>query len=294
MKHIAIFGGTGFIGSALAEELERTNHKVTVVTRKRATSNRYYTWDYKDRVRLNDLIAKVDCVINLVGSSIVGQKWTDEYKTEILESRTKTTKIIVDGINNFQNKHLINASAIGYYGYKGDEILTEDSEPGEDFVSDVCVDWERSTNHLNQYNQKAIVRIGVVFDLAGGALPKLVTPHKFFVGAPLGSGNQYISWISLEDLIDMFIFIIDNNIIGIYNGTCDQPIRNKELTKAIAKTMKRPVLPNVPALLLKLILGEQAAVVLESQRVIPQNILENGFEFKDNDILKYLDRVLNN
>lgn len=295
MKSVLIFGGTGFIGTVLAKALRSTNHKVTLVTRKKGLDeNDYYYWDFKDKVRLNDIVSKHEAIINLVGSPIVGKSWSNEYKREILESRTKPTKLIVDAINNFQGKYLLNASAIGYYGYSPDKTFTETSEPAtEDFVSEVCIDWEKAANHLNEFNSKATLRIGIVLGKNGGALAKMATPFKFFVGAALGDGKQWMSWISLYDLISQMIFLIDNELTGVFNGTSPNPVTNMELSQAIANALYRPMLPlSVPALVMDMILGESACVVMQGQKVLPMAFMEHGFDFRDTDVREFLKKEL--
>ncbi len=295
MKSVLIFGGTGFIGSVLTKALQSTNHKVTIVTRKKGLDeNDYFYWDFKDKVRLNDVISKHEAIINLVGSPIVGKRWSNEYKRDILESRTKPTKLIVDAINNFQGKYLLNASAIGYYGYSADKTFTETSEPAtEDFVSEVCIDWEKAANHLNEFNSKTTLRIGIVLGKNGGALAKMATPFKFFVGAALGDGKQWVSWISLYDLISQIMFLIDNELTGVFNGTSPNPVTNMQLSQAIANALSRPILPlNVPSFIMELMLGESACVVMQGQKVLPVAFMEHGFNFRDTDVQDYLAKEL--
>ncbi|MBA4055456.1 MAG: TIGR01777 family protein, partial [Marivirga sp.] len=223
---------------------------------------------------------------HLAGAGIADKPWTEERKREILESRTNSTRLLFDELK--KGDHTVNvfisSSAIGYYGF-GDkqEIFTEESNPGNDFLATVTRHWEKEVDAISALGIRVIkVRTGIVLSEKGGALMEIVKPVKFFAGAPLGSGEQYMSWIHLDDLCGLFIKAVEDPAMsGAYNGVAPNPVTNRDLTVTIARTLHKPlILPAIPAFVLKLLLGEMADLVLRGSKVSPQKILRAGYRFK--------------
>jgi len=293
--NILITGATGFIGEYLTQSLTQKGHKVIISTRSAEKAKKIFgqkveifDWDYKDVKKITALINQVDIIINLAGENIAGGLWTKSQKKKILESRIKTGKIISQAIKQAQNKpkQLIQASAIGYYGFNPGNKCDENSEQGEGFLAHVCKQWEESASEVsNQHVKRAIIRTGVVLGNTGGMLPKLVQPIKFFLGADLGKGDNYISWIHIEDEIRAIEFIIENSLEGIFNLTAPEPVSSKELNKQIGAVLKKPVWLKVPAFLLNMLLGDLSKeVLLANQEVFPSNLTNAGFNFKYSNI----------
>lgn len=277
---VLVTGGTGFIGRSLAEELSQT-HAVTVISRtKRENQNniKYILWDSKE---LMQAINETDIIINLAGEPIANKRWTEEQKEILRKSRIETTRLIVSAINNSikKPKKLISASAIGIYGNRGDEILTEKSSLGNDFLANLCKEWESEAN--NAKVNVTILRIGIVIGEGGGALEKMLLPFKLFLGGPLGSGNQWMSWIALEDIIGIIKFAIENeNATGILNAVSPNPVTNKEFSKTLGQILHRPSFIPTPEFALKIILGEMAGVLVGGQKAVPEAIVEQGYRFE--------------
>jgi uncharacterized protein (TIGR01777 family) len=226
-----------------------------------------------------------DAIVNLAGFPI-SEKWTAENKKLMYDSRIDTTNYIVDLINQ-SNKSLtfVSTSAIGFYGSRQDEFLQENSSSGNDFMSKICVDWEKSAKKVNENIRLVIPRIGIVLEKNSGALPKMLLPFKLFAGGKLGSGHQWMSWIHIEDLVNLFVeIIINDKYNGIVNAVSPNPITNSDFTKAISKVMKRPAIAPVPEFALKLILGESSALVLNSQKVLPQVANSHKFIYKFEEV----------
>ncbi len=294
MNKIIIFGGTGFLGRHLRNALIQKGYEVFVVNRKDNSSNLY--WDYQNKDTLLSLLVDKDIVINLAGSPIIGKRWNEKVKKDLIDSREVVNRILVETINKLQGNRIklyISASGIGYYGNTFGSLVDETSNSGNDFVSEICKRWESSLDKLKI--RKVIFRIGVVLHSSGGAFPKMALPFKYFVGSALGSGSQFFPWIHLKDLISLFVFAIENeNISGVYNACSSDKITNKEFSKALAKLLSRPLLPNVPAFILKLIIGESATVLLIGQKVSNEKIKKAGFEFQYDEItscLKNIDKL---
>jgi len=293
--NILITGATGFIGEYLTQSLTEKGHKIIISSRSIEKANKIFgqkveifDWDYKNVEKLTAIINRVDIIINLAGENIAGGLWTKSRKKKILESRIKTGKIISQAIELSQNKpkQIIQASAIGYYGFNPGKKCDENAEQGEGFLAEVCQQWEESTNAVSaHFVKRAIIRTGVVLGNAGGMLPKLVQPIKYFLGTNLGKGNNYISWIHIEDEIRAIEFIIENSLEGIFNLTAPEPISSKELNKQIGIILKKPVWFKVPAFILNILLGDLSKeVLLANQEVIPSNLVNSGFNFKYSSI----------
>jgi len=276
-KNILITGGSGLIGKLLTNELIKKGYKVSHLNRSPGKDMRVKTflWDVEKGQIDKCCIDEIDTIIHLAGAGIADKRWTEKRKKILIDSRTKSIGLIYDLIKNKKNtvRYIISASAIGYYGNRGDEILTEGSEPGSGFLSTCCVEWENAVDEGEQLGLSVTkFRTGVVLNAKGGALPQMAFPVKIGFGSPLGSGKQWIPWIHWQDVIEMYVYSIENQLTtGVYNMVAPEPVTNKQLTKAVAKQLRRPLwLPKVPAFLLKLLLGKMSVVVLGSTRVSPE------------------------
>lgn len=287
---VLIFGGTGFLGRNLIEALPPSGYQVSVVTRNgQITANRLgdsieiIEWDNISPLSSIYEFKEIDAVINLAGESIGNRRWSGSVKQEIMDSRIRTTRVIVTAINDgtIQPKVLINASAVGYYGPLQDEKVTESAEPGRDFLAEVCRNWENEAYKVKgDLTRVVTLRIGVVLG-AQGALTRMAMPFKLCVGGPLGAGCQWLSWIHVQDLIKMIRFIIEHDeVTGPVNGTAPNPVKMKDFSKVLGEVLKRPSWLPVPEVLLRIALGQMAEMLLHGQRAIPEKILRAGFEFR--------------
>ena len=284
-KKVLITGGTGLVGSHLIPMLQSAGHEVVVLSRSKDPSKPFpiFEWDYEKEYIENGAFEGVDTVIHLAGAGVAEKKWTAERKDEIYNSRTKTSFLLYQTLKEVPNevKTFISASAIGYYGLDTGSINLKESAPvGHDFLARVVDAWETSTSKITELDIRLVqLRIGVVLSLKGGALVELLKPP---VAAPLGKGNQYMSWIHIEDLCRMFMFAMETESLkGAYNAVGPRPATNKELTREAASTLGKTFVPvPVPGLILKLILGEMARMVIGGNRVSCERLLEAGFEFK--------------
>jgi uncharacterized protein (TIGR01777 family) len=235
-----------------------------------------------------DSVAECDAVINLAGENVFARRWNEEFKTTLRESRIKGTDNVVKALarrpagTDGQPKLLVNASAIGFYGPHGDEEITEDSPAGADFLAQLCIDWEKTARAAEPLGIRvALVRVGVVLDPAAGALAKMRTPFKMFVGGPVGSGKQWVAWIHYEDLVGILLLPLDNpSACGPLNGTAPTPVTNKDFGHALGKALGRPSFMPTPRLALRLMLGEVADVLTTGQRVLPKRAEALGYRFK--------------
>jgi uncharacterized protein (TIGR01777 family) len=283
-------GGTGFVGSFLTNALTEKGHQVTILTRsikrglQKSEAVDYVEGDSMSQGDWQDKVAGSDMVINLAGGSIF-TRWTKKSKQRIRDSRLLTTRNLVQALKekNPSNTHFISTSAVGYYGFQGDEKLTEVHPPGNDFLASLTQEWEREALKAQAYGIRTVVcRFGIVLGSSGGALREMIPLFKKGLGSPLGSGKQWVSWIHINDLSRIYLLIMENEeISGVLNCTAPRPVRNAELTKALGEALGRPTfLPAVPAFMVKLKLGELGTVLLEGQRVVPDRLLQAGFEFE--------------
>lgn len=299
MINILITGGSGLIGTQLTELLRQRGHSVSLLSRSNQPGeHKSYVWKVDQNYIEPGAFEGIDAIVHLAGAGIADKPWTIERKREILESRTHSTRLLVNALKNTHHKvkTVIAASAIGYYGFgEQQEVFTEDSEAGKDFLADVTSRWERETENFTELGVRVVkIRIGIVLSKRGGALEEIARPVKYFVGAPLGSGDQYVSWIHMEDLCQIFVKAIeDSSMQGAYNAVSPSPLTNRELTKAIARTLHRPLLlPPVPPFVLKLLLGEMADLVLNGSKVSGSRIIQSGYQFKYSDINQALEDLL--
>jgi len=298
---ILITGGTGFIGKQLTARLMQDGHGVTILTRslKGAKGSSpgisYLEGDPTKKGPWQEAIKDHNAVINLAGASIFS-KWTEEHKKAIRESRVNTTRNIVEGIPSPPEKPftLFSASAVGYYGFCGDAELTEESPHGDDFLAGIAVEWEGEVLKARDKGARVIItRFGIVMGEKGGALSQMIPLFKKYIGGPIGSGKQWFSWVHIKDLAEAFVFLLKHpEISGPVNVCSPNPVRNKDLAKALGKALHRPSFFPVPGFMVKLVLGEFGSVILEGQRVIPKKLLENGFVFQYPDIDKALQNIV--
>jgi uncharacterized protein (TIGR01777 family) len=286
---VFITGGTGFLGAALTAKLLAEGHLVTILSR--SSKNRpiraglaYTEGNPTISGPWQEEIGNHDVVINLAGASIF-RPWNDKNKKAIYNSRILTTRNIVDAIVTSTDKEitLLNGSAVGYYGFRDNEELDERGSPGDDFLATVVQDWEAEALKAARKGSRVVLcRIGVILGKDGGALSKMVSVFKWGLGSPLGEGNQWFSWVSLPDLVNIFIYLMEHKKIkGPVNCTSPHPVTNREMTKALGSALHRPViLPAAPAFLLKGILGEFSDVFVKGQKVIPGKLLKQGFVFE--------------
>ncbi|MBS1528999.1 MAG: TIGR01777 family oxidoreductase [Bacteroidetes bacterium] len=285
--HILITGGSGLIGRRLTDLLLSKGYSVSHLNRKPGRDKRVknFTWDVARGLIDEQCIDGIDIIVHLAGAGIADKKWTTGRKKEIIDSRTESIRLIYKLMKDRPNKvnSFISATAIGYYGDRGDELLTEESAPGEGFMPECCIAWEKAVDEGKALGLRILkLRTGIVLDKRGGALLQMARPVKLFVGAGFGSGRQWVSWIHWEDAADMYLAAIENiNLAGVYNMVAPAPVTNRQLMKAIAKQLNRPLwFFNVPSFVFKLLIGEMSIMVLGSANVSAQKILDDGFKFK--------------
>ena len=273
--NIAITGATGFIGRALSARLTAAGHRTTALS-------------VRETPPAEDLRG-CDAVVNLAGEP-VAQRWTKAARERIVNSRVQGTRHLVTALRQQPPQVLVSASAVGYYGSRGDEILTENSPPANDFLAEVCVAWEREAHAAEEFGVRVVTpRFGVVLGGAagkpGGALKQMLLPFKLGVGGRLGSGRQWTSWIHLDDIVSLIEFAIANPTLrGPLNATAPNPVTNVEFTRALGHVLHRPAILPVPAAALKLLFGEMSQVLLASQRAIPETAVNAGFSFRYSDV----------
>jgi hypothetical protein len=291
---IFMTGGTGFVGRALTSAFLQQGHSVAVLTRRekeghdRLPGLSFLSGDPTEKGEWQERVADHDAVINLAGASIF-ERWTDERKRAIRESRLLTTENVVEALSRGKGRgtRLLSTSAVGFYGIRGDEVLDEESSPGEGFLASLSIDWEGAALRAREYGvDVAILRFGVVLGRNGGALKQMIPVFSRYLGAPLGSGKQWFSWVHLADLTAIYLYLLsDRTLAGPINCTAPNPITNAEMTRIMGEELGKPTfLPAVPEFLLKMILGEFASVIVKGQRVLPKKLLSAGFQFSFPDL----------
>jgi len=284
-RTVLVTGATGFIGSALIERLLARGDRVFVFTRDARQSRALFDGSVTHVERLDTLPkeTRVDAVVNLAGAPIIGLPWTRARRAQLWRSRIDLTDALVRWIKTLDHAPavLVNASAIGFYGDRGDDALTEGAGAGEGFAADLCRIWEDAAARAEGLGMRVVcLRIGLVFDANGGALPMMALPARFGGGATLGSGAQWMSWIAFPDLLRMILAAIDDPLWhGAINATAPEPVRHADFQRALARTLHRPLLLQAPGWLLRLMLGEMSSIFLFSQRVVPAKAQALGFAF---------------
>lgn len=290
-----IIGGTGLIGTRLIKKLIERGDKVSVLTRRFGPARdrlgkdcTIVEGDGMANGKWMDALHDCDGVINLVGESIFARRWNDEFKILLRESRVKTTRNVVEAMARNPRtpegkpKVLVNASAIGYYGPRGDEEIREETSAGDDMLARLSVDWEKAALDAELFGMRvAVVRIGVVLDKEGGALAQMLPPFRWFIGGPVGSGKQWLSWIHHGDMVGILMLALDHpEARGPINGTAPLPVTNKDFSKALGRALHRPSILPVPGFALRLKFGEVADVLTTGQRVIPRKAMALGYSFQ--------------
>ncbi|GAA3982598.1 TIGR01777 family oxidoreductase [Hymenobacter antarcticus] len=287
---VLITGGTGLIGTRLAEMLIDSGYEVALLSREPAKSNHFRSFRWEPRTQMIDeaAVPYADFIVNLAGASVSDGKWTDERKRDIMTSRLGGLALLHRELAKpgHHVQAFISASAIGLYGDAGAKLVNEETPPAvptHDFLADVSHQWELAAAPIAALGIRTVIpRIGIVLSTEGGALPQIARPVKLGAGAALGSGKQYMSWIHLDDLCRLFIAMLDDKSWnGTYNAVAPKPVTNQEFTETLAQVLHRPLLlPKVPAFGLKLAMGEMSDIVLASQNVSDQKVLAQGFEFE--------------
>ena len=300
-ENVLITGGTGMIGHRLTQMLQDKGYEVAHLSRSRSNDQpvKTYVWDIRKQEIEPEALQWANYVVHLAGAGVADKRWTKSRKEIILKSRTESTRLLHETITNLsehQIKAFISASAIGIYGTDtGSATLYESSPQGDDYLAGVVKKWEAGVDEIKRLNiRTAKLRIGVVLSTEGGALPRIVQPIRLGAGAPLGSGQQYISWVHQDDLCQLFVYALEHeNIEGVYNAVAPRPVTNEELTKRAAKILHKPLfLPNVPAFAIRLAFGEMASIVLGGNRVSSKKLEEEGFSFQHAHIDKALADLL--
>lgn len=290
MSRILITGGTGLVGSRLTEMLEQKNHEVLILSRKPKAKNEF-EWDVSNNFIDIKAFEKIDYIIHLAGAGIADEKWTEKRKNVIIDSRLKTANLLFKKVNELQIKlkGFISASGIGYYGAVTSSIVFEEKDDaGQDFLGEVCVKWEDAAHQFTSLQiPVTILRTGIVLSKKGGALEKMKTP----VISALGSGNQYLPWIHIDDLCEIYIDAVEGKLEGVYNAVAPEHHTSNTFSKQLAQSISRPFIPiNVPAFGLKLLFGNMSKILLEGSRISSKKIEKSGFSFR----FKTLDKALNN
>ncbi|KAK4424097.1 Epimerase family protein SDR39U1, chloroplastic [Sesamum alatum] len=299
---VAITGATGFVGKRLVRRLQADNHRVRVLTRSRSKAlsifpvKDYPGLEIAEEPEWGNCIQGSTAVVNLAGTP-VSQRWSPEIKKDIKESRIRVTSKVVDLINSSQDelcpKVLINATAIGYYGTSETSVFDENSPSGNDYLAEVCREWEAAALRVNKDVRTVLIRIGIVLGKEGGALANMIPMFKMFAGGPMGSGRQWLSWIHVDDMVNLIYEALSNPAYkGVFNGTAPNPVRLSELCNHLGSALGRPSWLPVPEFVLKFVLGEGACVVLEGQNVIPARAKELGFPFKYTDVREALRSII--
>lgn len=287
---ILVTGATGFVGHVLVEKLLENGHEVAVLTRnvgraalKLGSKCQYFQWTSTSSLPPAEAFSGVNSVINLMGDNLSQGRWTSEKKKKIFNSRIDGTSNLVAQIKKLGIKldSFVSTSAIGIYGPRGAEEITEESELGDDFLSHVCKSWEKKAMLLKDDTRVCLLRVGVVLGEGGGALEKMLPVFKLGLGGPLGNGRQIMSWVQRDDLAQMYLEAATNpKYEGVFNATAPYPLSNKEFSRVLGKVLKRPVLAPAPSCAIKLAFGEMSTILLDGQKVIPKKLKAQDFHFK--------------
>ena len=296
--NILLTGSTGLIGNALTEHLGKHGHKIYPLHRNPSTEKKHFWFPEENRIHLDDEI-KLDAVIHLAGENIADARWSQKKKDRILNSRVHGTRLIAEAISKLKHKPelLISGSAIGYYGDTGDNIVDEDSARGEGFLSDIASQWEAATQVAQDAGIRTIhIRTGIVLSPNGGVLQKMLLPFKMGLGGVVGNGKQYMSWISINDVVRIIDYMLDNKqLSGPYNLVAPQPVTNYTFTKSLGRALHRPTIFPMPAFVARTVFGEMGdALLLSSSRVAARRLSEHGYTFTDKALDQTLSRLLGN
>ncbi len=295
---ILVSGSHGLVGSALMDSLKGDGHELFALVRRAPRSDAEVEWRPERGSLALARLEGMETVIHLAGESIASGRWTEEKKQRIRDSRVKGTTLLSEALANLSHppRAFLCASAIGFYGDRGDEILTEESAPGNDFLAEVCVEWEQATAPAAEKGIRVVnLRFGIILSADGGALAKMLPPFRMGAGGRVGSGKQYMSWIALDDVVAAIKLALANDVFhGPVNVVAPNPVTNAEFTKALGKALSRPTLFPVPEFAARLAFGEMAdALLLSSQRVKPRRLEDAGYPFQYSDLERALRHVLN-
>lgn len=297
-KNILITGGSGLIGTMLVAHFQNQGHAVAILARKpeEVKNVKAFFWDVAKQKIDATCLKDVDTIIHLAGAGIADKAWTDERKKKIIDSRTKSIELIYKTIRetNAQVKTVVSTSAVGFYGDRADELLTEASRAGSGFLPESCIAWEAAVDEGKSLNLRIVkLRLGILLTRKGGALAALEKPVKYYVGAALGDGKQWMPWIHYKDLIQIFDeAVIDETYNDVYNAVAPNAVTNKEFTKTLATVLKKPTWPiNVPKFVMKAIMGERSEIVLMSTHATPKNLNDRNFPFKFTHLKEALEEL---
>ncbi len=293
---VAVTGASGVIGSALAPFLTGRGHEVLRLVRRARKAKDEARWDPETGAIDAAAFEGVDAVVHLAGESIAEGRWTDAKKARLRSSRVGPTRLLAAALAGLKRKPkvLVSASAVGYYGNRGDAWLTENESPADDFLGRLSVEWEAAAAPAAQAGIRVVhPRIGIVLSASGGALARMLLPFRLGLGGVVGAGSQYFSWIAIDDLVRAFLHAIERaDLAGAFNAAAPSPVTNAELTKTLGRVLGRPTIMPVPAFALRLALGEMADAVLASTRLRPERLLAAGFSFRFPDLEGALRHVL--
>ncbi len=292
---LAVTGATGLVGGALCQNLIQAGHQVVALARnpekagKKLPTVEVVAWDATSGHPPIEALEGLDAVVHLAGEPVAAGRWTSQRKRMIRESRVAGTRNLVEGLSHCQNppKVLVSGSAIGYYGTHGDELLEETSHPGNDFLAELCQQWESEAKRATDSGVRVVlVRSGLILAREGGALPRMLLPFKMCVGGPLASGTQWMSWIHIKDELEAIGYAIENDEIeGPLNLTAPNPVTNEVFSRTLARVLRRPAFFRVPGFVLRLLLGEMAeTLLLKGQRVLPKKLEQSGYQFRFSDL----------
>jgi uncharacterized protein (TIGR01777 family) len=301
-KKILITGGSGLIGKKLTALLQSNGYSVSILSRKSGNFGglETFSWDPAKGQLEEGALQDLEAIIHLAGADIAKKKWTRERKAEIIDSRVKSAELLLERVKSMKVEHrpgtFISSSGVGYYGYDTGSILVKESSRfGDDFLATVCKAWESAADSFSELSMKVVkLRTGFVLSGEGGALKVMAKPVKLGFGAGLGRGDQYLSWIHIDDLVRMFLLAVENpDMEGVYNAVGPSPTTNKEMMKQIASVLNKPFfLPNVPAFALKMVMGEMASMVTGGNKVSSEKIESLGFTFHYQDLNDTLENLL--
>jgi uncharacterized protein (TIGR01777 family) len=287
---VVVSGGSGLIGRALVDGLAADGHRAIVLSRDPGgvlslpAGVTVAGWDAQSAEQLKPLVAGADAVVHLAGEGIADGRWTDERKRRIRDSRVRSSTAVAAAIADAEPRPgvLLQASAVGFYGSRGDEELSEESPPGDDYLAETCRQWESASAEVEALGvRRAVLRTGVVLATDGGALPKMLLPFRLFAGGPVGNGRQYMPWIHLVDEVGAIRFLLDSqSASGPFNLTAPEPLTNRQFSRILGRVLRRPSFMPVPALALKIALGEMSKLLLEGQRAFPHRLEEAGYRFR--------------
>jgi len=284
MRKVIITGGTGLVGKRLSELLKQHGYKVNILCRNPKKTDEY-KWNVEEGYMDESAFEGTEIIVHLAGAGVADQRWTDSRKKEIIDSRVASTRLLFKYLSKKTHtiKSFISASAVGYYGDRKNDLLTEDDSAGTGFLAEVCRLWEQEADTIRTLHiPVSKIRIGIVLSKDGGALPKLDFPIKFGIGAYIGNGKQYVPWIHIDDLCNMFIHLIHHpEANGIYNACAPDIKTNREMSATIAQVLRRPFIPfPAPAFVIKTVMGEMATMLLMSNNCSSKKIIDTGFDFQ--------------